>query len=100
MNMTLHGIDNPDIRYKDSLAQEHAGDSDRYSLVLANPPMQIEFINMVIEHLTDQGVMDPALLYETPFTDVAPTGPDQLFDEEKVARLFTKIRGLNDSAVA
>jgi type I restriction enzyme M protein len=38
MNMTLHGVDNPDIRYKDSLAQEHVGDSDRYSLVLANPP--------------------------------------------------------------
>jgi len=38
MNMTLHGVDSPDIRYKDSLAQEHAGDSDRYSLVLANPP--------------------------------------------------------------
>ena len=38
MNMTLHGVDDPDIRYKDSLAQEHAGDSDRYSLVLANPP--------------------------------------------------------------
>lgn len=38
MNMALHGVDDPDIRYKDSLAQEHAGDSDRYSLVLANPP--------------------------------------------------------------
>lgn len=38
MNMTLHGVDNPDIRYKDSLAEEHAGDADRYSLVLANPP--------------------------------------------------------------
>ena len=38
MNMTLHGVENPDIRYKDSLAQEHAGDADRYSLVLANPP--------------------------------------------------------------
>ncbi len=38
MNMTLHGVDNPDIRYKDSLSQDHAGDEDRYSLVLANPP--------------------------------------------------------------
>jgi type I restriction enzyme M protein len=38
MNMTLHGVEKPDIRYKDSLAQEHAGDTDRYSLVLANPP--------------------------------------------------------------
>jgi type I restriction enzyme M protein len=38
MNMTLHGVVDPDIRYKDSLSQEHAGDEDRYSLVLANPP--------------------------------------------------------------
>jgi type I restriction enzyme, R subunit len=61
---------------------------------------QIEFINMIVEHLTDQGVMDPALLYEAPFIDVAPTGPENLFDEEKVARLFTKIQAINDSAVA
>ncbi|MBB5045964.1 type I restriction enzyme M protein [Rhodopseudomonas rhenobacensis] len=38
MNMMLHGVDNPDIRYKDSLSQDHVSDSDRYSLVLANPP--------------------------------------------------------------
>jgi type I restriction-modification system DNA methylase subunit len=38
MNMALHGVDNPDIRYKDSLAQDHAGDEEKYSLVLANPP--------------------------------------------------------------
>jgi type I restriction enzyme R subunit len=61
---------------------------------------QIEFVNMVIEHLTDQGVMDPALLYEHPFIDVAPIGPEKLFDEEKVKRLFTKIRAINESAVA
>jgi type I restriction enzyme, R subunit len=61
---------------------------------------QIEFINMIIEHLTDQGIMDPALLYEPPFTDIAPTGPDQVFDEEKVTRLFATIRAINDSAVA
>ena len=42
MNMLLHGIENPDIRYRDSLAQidvAAAGDdAERYSLVLANPP--------------------------------------------------------------
>ena len=38
MNMALHGVDNPDIRYKDSLGQEHAGDEEKYSLILANPP--------------------------------------------------------------
>lgn len=38
MNMALHGIENPDIRYKDSLAQDHAGDDEKYSLILANPP--------------------------------------------------------------
>jgi type I restriction enzyme, R subunit len=61
---------------------------------------QIEFINMVIEHLTDQGVMDPALLYEPPFTDVAPTGPEKLFDEQQVTQLFKKIQSINESAVA
>ena len=61
---------------------------------------QIEFVGMVIEHLTDQGVMDLALLYEPPFTDVAPTGPDQLFDEQQVTKLFKKIRAINESAVA
>jgi type I restriction enzyme M protein len=38
MNLLLHGIENPDIRYQDSLSQDHAGDEGRYTLVLANPP--------------------------------------------------------------
>ncbi|MXP29696.1 N-6 DNA methylase [Porphyrobacter algicida] len=38
MNMTLHGVDNPDISYRDSLAQEHDSDAGKYSLILANPP--------------------------------------------------------------
>src|SRR5688572_22244321 len=38
MNMLLHGVENPDIRYRDSLAQEHAGEDEKYTLVLANPP--------------------------------------------------------------
>lgn len=38
MNMLLHGVDNPDVRYKDSLSQDHAGEEEKYTLVLANPP--------------------------------------------------------------
>ena len=38
MNMLLHGVENPDIRYRDSLAEEHADDAESYTLVLANPP--------------------------------------------------------------
>ena len=38
MNMLLHGVENPNIRYKDSLSEEHAGEEERYTLVLANPP--------------------------------------------------------------
>jgi type I restriction enzyme R subunit len=61
---------------------------------------QIEFITMVIEHLTEKGAMDPALLYEPPFTDIAPTGPDQMFDEQRVVQLVRKLQALNESAVA
>jgi len=38
MNMLLHGVENPDIRYRDSLAQSLHDDAEKYSLVLANPP--------------------------------------------------------------
>jgi len=38
MNMLLHGMENPDIRYRDSLAQADDDDAEKYSLVLANPP--------------------------------------------------------------
>ena len=38
MNMTLHGIEDPAVEYRDSLAEEHGEDSGKYSLVLANPP--------------------------------------------------------------
>jgi type I restriction enzyme M protein len=38
MNMLLHGVENPDIRYRDSLAQTDEDDAERFSLILANPP--------------------------------------------------------------
>lgn len=38
MNMLLHGIEEPDIRYRDSLSEGAGGEEGIYSLVLANPP--------------------------------------------------------------
>ncbi|MEU6412678.1 N-6 DNA methylase [Microbispora sp. NPDC046933] len=38
MNMLLRGIEQPDIRHRDSLAQNVADETERYSLILANPP--------------------------------------------------------------
>ena len=38
MNMALHGVDNPDISYRDSLAEEYGVEEEKYSLILANPP--------------------------------------------------------------
>jgi type I restriction enzyme M protein len=38
MNMLMHGIEAPDIRYRDSLSEGASADADKYSLILANPP--------------------------------------------------------------
>ena len=38
MNMLLHGVENPDIRYRDSLAQDHADEVEKYTLIAANSP--------------------------------------------------------------
>ena len=38
MNMMLHGVDSPEVVYRDSLSQDHAGEEEKYTLVLANPP--------------------------------------------------------------
>jgi len=48
---------------------------------------EIRFIQMIVEHLTANGVMPAARLYEAPFTDFAPQGPDVLFSEDAVDRM-------------
>jgi len=40
MNLVLHGIDDPNVIYADSLDQRNADIKDTYSLILANPPFK------------------------------------------------------------
>ena len=46
---------------------------------------QIEFVDMIIDHLTDRGQMEPRLLYESPFTDFDPMGVAGVFGGDAVA---------------
>ncbi|SHH49515.1 type I restriction-modification system subunit M [Tepidibacter thalassicus] len=39
MNMMLHGVENPNIQYRDSLSEQNT-DKDKYTLILANPPFK------------------------------------------------------------
>lgn len=61
---------------------------------------QIEFMDLVINHLTDHGVMPASLLYGSPFTDLAPHGPDSLFTEDQVDQLIHVLDHLRAMAEA
>ena len=39
MNMMTHGVDNPNIAYRDSLSDQNL-DNNKYSIILANPPFK------------------------------------------------------------
>jgi type I restriction enzyme R subunit len=61
---------------------------------------QIEFIDLLINHLTEHGVMGAALLHESPFTDLAPHGPEDLFTSDEVDRLVGVLDQIRAAAVA
>lgn len=49
---------------------------------------QIRFIELVIDELTRNGAMEAGRLYEKPFTDLAHSGPELLFEERDVDRII------------
>lgn len=61
---------------------------------------QIEFLNMVIDHLTERGAMDPRLLYESPFTDIDPLGVAGLFEENDVVEFIQILERVRQHAAA
>jgi type I restriction enzyme R subunit len=61
---------------------------------------QLEFLNMIINHLTERGVMEPRLLYESPFTDFNDMGIEGVFASAEVIQLIGLLEDVEKRAAA
>jgi len=59
---------------------------------------QIRFINEIIDELTSRGVMDPVRLYDPPFSDLAPMGPEGLFSSKEAGEIFDLLSLIQERA--
>jgi len=60
---------------------------------------QIKFINTIIEHLEQNGIIDPGMLYEVPFTNIDDQGIEGVFDENQANKVFQIINELANNAI-
>lgn len=60
---------------------------------------QIRFVTLIIDELSTNGVVEPDRLYESPFTDYAPTGPDLVFPNPQVDRIVEILDTIKHRAV-
>nr|WP_287376590.1 DEAD/DEAH box helicase family protein [Candidatus Microthrix sp.] len=56
---------------------------------------QISFVNLIIDELTDRGVVEATRVYESPYIGVAPQGPEDIFPPAAVDHLFDLLDQLN-----
>ncbi len=60
---------------------------------------QLRFVDMVISELTATGVMEPSRLFESPYTDAAPTGPTDVFSSDDSAEIISILRRIRSTAI-
>lgn len=63
-------------------------------------PEQIEFINLIVQELTQNGVMPADRLFQSPFTDVNSQGPLGVFPPAKVTKIVQVLDDIRARAVA
>jgi type I restriction enzyme, R subunit len=60
---------------------------------------QIRIIDMIIDELTSNGVVEPRRLYESPYTDYAPTGIDLAFPREHMDAIVDTLQRIKGTAL-
>jgi type I restriction enzyme, R subunit len=60
---------------------------------------QIEFTNLIINHLSSRGWIELAKLYTSPFTDIHPHGIEGLFDEPTTLALISALQSVRRNAI-
>lgn len=61
---------------------------------------QIEFLDTIINHLTERGEMDPRLLYASPFTDFDPMGVAGIFPGAEAEEVISILEDVKRRAAA
>jgi len=75
MNMMLHGIDNPNISYRDSLSELNT-DTNKYTLVMTNPPFKgsLDYEAVSVDLLKVTKTKKTELLFHSLFLRILKTG--------------------------
>lgn len=60
---------------------------------------QIRFVSLIVDELTKNGVVEPGRLFESPYTDYAPTGPDAVFHDDQVDVIVETLNRVKQTAV-
>ncbi len=60
---------------------------------------QVRFVSMIVDEVTANGVMEPRRLFESPYTDRAPTGPDYVFPDADVEVIVEILHDVKARAV-
>lgn len=82
----------------DREAAKHAFDGFLAGTTLA--ANQIQFVNLIIDYLTQSGWMHAAQLYDSPFTDFSPRGVEGVFGPDQVAQLVGVLDEIRTRAAA
>ncbi|ODS92675.1 MAG: restriction endonuclease subunit R [Comamonas sp. SCN 65-56] len=61
---------------------------------------QLQFIDEIVQHLTEHGAMPAARLYQSPFIDIHTKGPDGVFGAAQVEQLLALLQRFEQPALA